>query len=80
MAMNRAPAEHVFLSVHVWLVRDRGRTILIDTGAGNNKARPYDPYFDHLHTPFLECLQTEGVAPEDVDLVLLTHRHASARC
>ena len=69
------PAEHVFLSVHSWLVRDRGRTILIDTGAGNDKSRPYVPYFDHLYTPFLECLQTEGVAPEHVDLVLLTHLH-----
>lgn len=70
-----ATREHVLLSIHSWLVRDRGRTILIDTGAGNHKPRPHAQYFDHLKTPYLERLAEAGVAPKDVDLVLLTHLH-----
>src|SRR5215510_8167297 len=67
--------EHIVLSVHSWLVQDSGRTILIDTGAGNGKIRPYAPYFDRLNNPFLERLQAAGIGPEDVNYVLLTHLH-----
>lgn len=66
---------HLLLSVHSWLVRDRDRNILIDTGAGNGKPRPYAPYFDHLDTPYLERLRAAGCEPEDIDYVLLTHLH-----
>jgi glyoxylase-like metal-dependent hydrolase (beta-lactamase superfamily II) len=70
-----AAGEYAPLSIHSWLVRHRGRTVLIDTGAGNDKLRPYAPYFGRLQTPYLKNLQTAGVAPEEVDLVLLTHLH-----
>lgn len=65
----------VLLSVHSWLIEDRGRKILIDTGVGNNKARPAALYFDHLQTVWLENLMRAGVSPEDIDFVLLTHLH-----
>jgi len=55
--------EHILLSVHSWLIQESGRTILIDTGAGNGKKRPYAPYFDGLNNPFLERLRAVGVAP-----------------
>ncbi len=74
-AATDATGEHVILNVHSWLVRDRGRTILIDTGSGNDKQRPFAPYFHNLHTPFLERLALAGVVPEEVDYVLLTHLH-----
>ena len=64
------------LSVHTWVVRGGGRTILVDTGAGNDKPRPTMLMFDHLRTPYLERLAAAGVPPEDVDAVLLTHIHA----
>ena len=64
------------LSVHTWLVRHDGRTILIDTGAGNDKPRPGLTVLDHLKTPFLDRLAAAGVTPQDVDMVLLTHVHA----
>ncbi len=67
--------EHLPMSVHTWVVRDRGRTILIDTGVGNGKDRPFAPYFDRLDTRFLERLRAAGAAPEDVDFVLMTHVH-----
>lgn len=63
------------LSVHSWLIRDRGRIILVDTGVGNDKPRPFTPYFDGLHTPFLERLAAQGVLPDQVDFVLMTHLH-----
>lgn len=74
-AATDASGAHVILSIHSWLVRDRGRTILIDTGAGNDKQRPFAPYFHELHNPFLERLALAGVTPEEVDFVLMTHLH-----
>ena len=73
--MMDADQAHLLLSVHSWLVRDRDRTILIDTGVGNGKARPDALYFNHLNTPYLERLQAAGCEPEDIDYVLLTHLH-----
>jgi glyoxylase-like metal-dependent hydrolase (beta-lactamase superfamily II) len=70
-----AAREHILMSVHAWLLRDGKRTVLIDTGAGNHKERPYAPYFHHLDTAFLQRLRAAGVEPEDVDHVLLTHLH-----
>ena len=64
------------LSVHTWLVRGGGRTILIDTGAGDDKPRPTMTMLDHLHTPYIERLVAAGVRPGDVDTILLTHVHA----
>jgi glyoxylase-like metal-dependent hydrolase (beta-lactamase superfamily II) len=61
--------------LQTWLVRSEGRTILVDTGAGNGKERPYIPVFGHLHTDFLANLAAAGVTPEDVDVVVNTHVH-----
>ena len=63
-------------SIHTWLVMIGGRTILIDTATGNDKARPTMPVLDHLHEPYLERLAEAGVSPEAVDVVLMTHVHA----
>ena len=70
------PKDKTFaMSVHSWLVRDGGTTILIDAGIGNGKPRPMAPRFDRLDTPFLDRLRGKGVRPEDVDYVMLTHLH-----
>jgi glyoxylase-like metal-dependent hydrolase (beta-lactamase superfamily II) len=63
-------------SIHTWLVRTPTQVILVDTGTGNDKERPHAPIFHHLREPFLDRLAAEGVRPEDVDIVLLTHLHA----
>ena len=68
-------SEHVLLSVHTWVVREDGRIVLVDTGVGNSKSRPYAAYFDHLRTPYLERLKAIGIEPEAVDYVLMTHLH-----
>src|SRR3954468_623102 len=63
-------------SVHSWLVRLDGLTILIDTCGGNHKERSWTRRFHQLDTPYLKRLRAAGAAPEDIDMVLCTHLHA----
>lgn len=67
--------RHLLLSIHSWVVWRGDKIILVDTGVGNDKARPFAPYFDRLTTPYLERLEALGVVPEAVDYVLHTHLH-----
>ena len=67
--------ERLIMSVHSWLVRVGGKTVLVDTGIGNGKERPFNPVFHQLNTNYLGRLARAGVTPVDVDLVLLTHLH-----
>lgn len=62
-------------AVQTWVLRSEGRTILVDTGVGNDRDRPQAPLFDHLRTPFLDRLAAAGIRPEDVDVVVNTHIH-----
>lgn len=62
-------------AIQTWLLRSEGRTILVDTGVGNHKERPYAPVWSRLNTDFLGNLARAGVRPEDVDLVINTHLH-----
>ena len=66
---------HALMSVHSWVLISPGRTVVIDTGVGNDKPRPQTPVFDRLATDYLARLESTGVRPEDVDHVLLTHLH-----
>lgn len=70
-----ADGERLSMSVHSWLVRVGGKTVLIDTGIGNGKERIFNPIFHQLNTNYLGRLAVAGVTPNDVDLVLLTHLH-----
>ncbi|SER89003.1 Glyoxylase, beta-lactamase superfamily II [Lentzea xinjiangensis] len=62
-------------AVQSWLLRSEGRTILVDTGVGNHKDRPYSPIWSRLDTDYLDHLAAAGVRPEDVDVVVNTHLH-----
>ena len=62
-------------SIHIWLVRTPTCVILVDTGAGNDKDRSSVPSLNRLNEPVLDRLKAAGIAPEAVDLVLLTHLH-----
>lgn len=62
--------------IQTWVIRTGGRTILVDTGVGNDRRRPAMPALAHWHTDFLERLATVGVEPEDVDIVINTHIHS----
>lgn len=61
--------------VHNWLVQIGGRTVMIDTGFGNDKVLPGLPSASNLKTDFLGELAAAGVQPEDVDMILCTHLH-----
>ena len=50
-------------AANAYLVRGTSRTILIDVGLSTN--------YPHL----LTCLAHVGVAPEDIDMVVLSHEH-----
>ncbi|MEU6067471.1 MULTISPECIES: MBL fold metallo-hydrolase [Streptomyces] len=65
----------VHVAMQTWLLRSGGRTILIDTGVGNDKIRPAVEAWDHLQLDYLGNLARAGVRPEDVDLVVNTHLH-----
>ncbi|MGY0071660.1 MBL fold metallo-hydrolase [Streptomyces sp. QTS137] len=62
-------------AIQTWLLRSEGKTILVDTGVGNHKERPYAPVWSHLETDFMANLARAGVQPEDVDIVINTHLH-----
>ena len=61
-------------TVQTWVLRSAGRTVLVDTGLGNDKTRAVD-VFHMRQGDFLDRLAAAGVRPEDVDLVVNTHLH-----
>ena len=65
----------VQVAMQTWALRSEGRTILIDTGIGNDKTRPAVPAWDHLSLGYLDNLAAAGIKPADVDLVINTHLH-----
>jgi glyoxylase-like metal-dependent hydrolase (beta-lactamase superfamily II) len=68
-------ANECVAAIQTWVLRSEGRTILVDTGVGNHKDRPYAPVWNRLDTDFLDNLAAAGVRPEDVDIVVNTHLH-----
>jgi len=71
------PSEQnlVNATIQTWLVRSEGRVILIDTGLGNGKYRPYFPNWSYLDSDYMKNLADAGVTPEEVDVVVNTHLH-----
>ena len=64
--------EHkVRFNLGSFLIRSEGRTILVDTGLGAKPANAPDAPWGQL----LHDFQANGVRPEEVDMVVLTHLH-----
>ncbi|MCG3755701.1 MULTISPECIES: MBL fold metallo-hydrolase [unclassified Amycolatopsis] len=63
------------LHSHSFAFEKDGMKILVDTGIGNGKTRA-NPAWHGLGTGYLDALAAAGFAPDEVDLVLLTHLHA----
>jgi glyoxylase-like metal-dependent hydrolase (beta-lactamase superfamily II) len=70
-----AESGRIRLSVHSWLLKVGGKTILIDSCCGNNKDKPGRPFWHRLNEPYLERLAAAGARPQDIDLVMCTHLH-----
>ena len=66
MAEALAPHGHLSLSVQPLLVETGDQRILLDTGIGTLGPAP---------GTMLAALAAAGIAPEDIDVVLLTHFH-----
>ncbi|WP_116210072.1 MBL fold metallo-hydrolase [Streptomyces olivoreticuli] len=68
--------DEMFVNVQTWVLRSEGRTVLVDTGLGNDKDRPHMTGWSRLRTDYLDRLAAVGVRPEDVDVVVNTHLHS----
>lgn len=68
-----APDGGWMLQFRCFLVRSAGRTILVDAGIGpaGSPASSWAPVPGHLP----ESLSEAGVAPPDIDIVVLSHLH-----
>ena len=53
-----AESACIRLSVHSWLLKVGGKTILIDSCCGNNKNKPGRPFWHMLNVNYLERLAT----------------------
>ena len=71
-----AEAGTITLNFNIFVIQTGGRTIVVDAGLGNGKARPDRPAWHMLDTPFLRILAHYGIRPGDVDMLVLTHFHA----
>jgi glyoxylase-like metal-dependent hydrolase (beta-lactamase superfamily II) len=76
-AFGPTPEQSVLnLSWHAYVVRVAGRTVMVDTGLGNEKDRPEMIAFAAgRSTDVLGRLRDAGICAEDVDLVICTHLH-----
>jgi len=64
-------AHKVRFNLGSYLIRSDGRTVLVDTGLGPKPADAPDAPWGQLMHDF----QANGVRPEDVDTVVMTHLH-----
>jgi glyoxylase-like metal-dependent hydrolase (beta-lactamase superfamily II) len=64
----------LIMSIHAFVVRAPGLTVVVDTCIGNDKPRE-NPGWNMLQGSFVADLEAIGVSPESVDLVLCTHLH-----
>ncbi|WP_043636587.1 MBL fold metallo-hydrolase [Nonomuraea candida] len=65
----------VVAALQSWVLRSGGRTVLVDTGAGDGRERPGMGPFHRARSDFLGLLARAGVRPEEVDVVVNTHLH-----
>src|SRR5262249_53338025 len=64
----------MIISFQAFVLRSRGRNIMIDTCIGADRKREYD-VFCNLRTTFLEDLAVAGFPKESISAVLCTHLH-----
>ena len=67
-------ADAIVTSVQAFLIRTRGKVIIVDTCSGDCKERK-GPHFHQQNRNWLGKLVALGVPPDKVDYVLCTHLH-----
>lgn len=68
------PEGLMIISFQAFVLRSRGKSVMIDTCIGADRKREYD-VFCNIRTTFLEDLVHAGFPPEKIDMVLCTHLH-----
>jgi glyoxylase-like metal-dependent hydrolase (beta-lactamase superfamily II) len=68
-------SDRAVRALQTWGLRSGGRTVLVDTGAGNGRERPGMGPFHRSRSDLLGLLAGAGVRPQDVDVVVNTHLH-----
>lgn len=58
-----------------YVFRTPDNTVLVDTCVGNHRSGRGNPYWNDGEWPYLENLASAGFAPEEIDIVILTHLH-----
>lgn len=64
----------MIISFQCFVLRSRGKAVMIDTCIGNDRQREFD-VFTGMHTAFLEDLRIAGFPREQMHAVLCTHLH-----
>jgi glyoxylase-like metal-dependent hydrolase (beta-lactamase superfamily II) len=77
---KKHPADElnrIAMALRIVLLRSAERVILIDTGIGNKFSEKQEKMYgiDYSHSTLLGSLQAQGLSPEDVTDVILTHLH-----
>ena len=69
-------SDHYRGNYRSYLLRSQGRTILVDTGAGQGPTQPeIMGWLGNIEGLLMTKLHQAGVRPEDIDVVFLTHLH-----
>jgi len=68
------PDGRMIISFQAFVLRSRGKSVMIDTCIGADRKREFD-VFCNLKTTFLEDLRAAGFPPESISGVLCTHLH-----
>jgi glyoxylase-like metal-dependent hydrolase (beta-lactamase superfamily II) len=68
------PDGRMIISFQCFVLRSRGKAVMIDTCIGNDRQREFD-VFTNMHTTFLDDLRIAGFAREQMHAVLCTHLH-----
>ena len=68
------PGGKMLISFQAFVLRSRGKAVMIDTCIGADRKREYD-VFCNLQTTFMEDLEAAGYPASSVNAVLCTHLH-----
>lgn len=68
------PEGLMIISFQCFVLRSRGKTVMIDTCIGADRKREYD-VFCNIKTTFLEDMTAAGFPPSSVTTVMCTHLH-----
>src|SRR5918992_5294597 len=67
--------NRVEMGLNCLLIRTDGKNVLVDTGVGTKHSQKVRTIFHMRAGELVGNLARQGVTPEDIDLVVLTHLH-----